>query len=87
MKKFWKKNQETEGEEVVELTPEEKKEKVKETAIKILRTIGAMAAGAGLMVVAIIGIGAKTVNETEEVEGDSVNESCDSDASDENSEE
>ena len=87
MKKFWKKNQETEGEEVVELTPEEKKAKVKETVGKVVRTVGAMAAGAALTVAAIVGIGAKTVNETEEVDGEPVDGSCDSNTSDANPEE
>ena len=68
MKNIFKKKET--DEEVVELTPEEKKEKVKKTVKSVVRTVGTMAVGAGLTVAAIIGIGAKTTKDSEETENE-----------------
>lgn len=79
MAKLFKKD-ETETEEKIELTPEEKKAKVKKTVLDVCKTVGAMAAGAALTMAAIIGIGGKTVKNSED-EDELSDESIEEDAS------
>lgn len=66
MKMFWNKKQENEDEEIVELTPEEKKEKVKKTVTGAAKALGMMAIGAGVTMLTLIGIGVKNEKNSEE---------------------
>lgn len=66
MKMFWSKKQENEDEEVVELTPEEKKEKVKKTITGAAKALGMMAAGAAITMAALVGIGVRNEKNSEE---------------------
>lgn len=68
MKNIFKKKET--DEEVVELTPEEKKEKRKATGLMIVRTVVTALIGAGLTVIALVGIGAVTSKDSEETEND-----------------
>lgn len=87
MKKFWKKNQETEDEEVIELTPEEKKEKAINTIKGAAKAVAAMAVGAGLTILALAKAGGKAETDSEESDDDVVEDSCEVENSEVNSEE
>lgn len=62
-------------EEVVKLTPEEKKEKLKKIGITIGKTVGMVAAGAACVLIAMAGIG-HFVPDTEENADDEMDGSC-----------
>lgn len=72
MKMFWNKKQENEDEEIVELTPEEKAEKVKKTVTGAAKAAGMMAIGAGVTFLTLLGIGMKTSKNSEESTDDVV---------------
>ncbi len=88
MKMFWNKKQENEDEEIVELTPEEKKEKVKKTVIGAAKAGCMMAVGAGVAFMTLLGIGMKTAKNSEESDDEVVEDvPCDEETVETTSEE
>ena len=62
-------------EEVVKMTPEEKKEKLKKIGITIGKTVGMVAAGAACVLIAMAGIGHFVPDSDECVDGE-IDGSC-----------
>lgn len=60
MKNIFKKKET--DEEVVELTPDEKKARIKKIGIAILKTVGFVAAGAAAVLAVVAGVGHMTEN-------------------------